>query len=416
MSATIKSATRAADHWLGRLSGRRRVLVEARTPVYLAVLGPLINAFARDSRVDVYVTGGDSPVVRETVAAGAPAGVHWIEREDALWTRFDLLVNADPWGTVSLRRCRNRINFFHGVAGKYDLDCPAGMPAGFETYKAVGFANADRMQRYLAAGIVSPGQAVLVGYPKLDALVNGAYDVTAVRESLQLPLDRPTVLFGPTWSVASALHLAGEAIVEHLLDAGFNVIVKLHDRSLQTSERFTDGIDWRERLSRFSPRRGFAHAIGPDASPYLAAADIMVTDHSSVGFEFLVLDRPLIVYDAPDLAAVARINPQKIALLRSAATVVRTPAELVEAARGALVGPGALSEARRRVASDIFYRAGSATERALALCYSAMELTPTRLTPGTTAAHIASDPASAFAKTTAHDDAGHYAVARSVRL
>ena len=29
----------------------------------------------------------------------------------------------------------------------------------------------------------------------------------------------------------------------------------------------------------------------------------MVTDHSSVGFEYLVLDRPLIVFDAPDLAA-----------------------------------------------------------------------------------------------------------------
>ena len=389
MSSAVKAATRAADHWLGRIRGRRRVLVEARTPVYLAVLGPLIDAFAADPRVDLYVTGGDSPAVRDTLAVSRRPGVRWIDREAALWMRFDLLVNADPWGTVSLRRCRDRINFFHGVAGKYDLDCPAGMPAGFDTYSAIGFANADRMQRYLAAGIVSPRQAVLVGYPKLDALVNGAYDVTAVRESLNLPLGRPTVLFAPTWSVASALHIAGEAIVEQLLDAGCTVIVKLHDRSLQTSERFTGGIDWRERLSRFSTRRGFAHAIGADASPYLAAADMMVTDHSSVGFEYLVLDRPLIVFDAPDLAAVARINPEKIALLRSAATVVRTPAELVEAARDAIVAPGALSEARRRVANDIFYRAGSATERALALCYSVMDLTApdVRLNADTTASY-----------------------------
>ena len=75
-----------------------------------------------------------------------------------------------------LRRCARRINFFHGVAGKYDLDRPEGLPLGFEYYDHVAFINRDRMQRYLTAGIVTPRQAVLVGYPKLDRLVNGAYD------------------------------------------------------------------------------------------------------------------------------------------------------------------------------------------------------------------------------------------------
>jgi hypothetical protein len=374
LSSTTKRAVRAVDHWFGRLSHTRAVLLEARTPVYLAVLGPLIDAFSADPRIEVFVTGGDSPVVRETLIASARPRVHWIEREAAAWKRFDLLINADPWGTVALRRCRDRINFFHGVAGKYDLDCPAGMPAGFNTYTAVAFANADRMQRYLAAGIVSRRQAVLVGYPKLDALVNGAYDVAAVRGSLNLPTDRPTALFGPTWSVASALHLAGEAIVEHLLTAGFNVIVKLHDRSLQTSEHFTGGIDWRQRLSRFAATPGFAHAEGADASPYLAAADVMITDHSSVGFEFLVLDRPVIVYDAPELATVARINPEKIALLRSVATVVSTPTELVEAARRAMLAPGDRSAERRRIADEMFYGPGAATDRALDLCYEVLGL------------------------------------------
>ena len=45
-------------------------------------------------------------------------------------------------------------------------------------------------------------------------------------------------------------------------------------------------IDWRQRLSRFSAIEGFALAESADSSPYLAAADLMVTDHSSIGFEF----------------------------------------------------------------------------------------------------------------------------------
>jgi CDP-glycerol glycerophosphotransferase len=230
------------------------------------------------------------------------------------------------------------------------------------------------MRRYLDAGIVTPAQAMLVGYPKLDALVNGQFDAREVRRSLGLDPDRPTALFGPTWSLASALHVAGEAIVESLIGAGFNVIAKLHDRSLQTSERFTDGIDWRARLSRFTASGAFALATGADSSPYLAAADLMVTDHSSIGFEYLTLDRPLIVFDTPDLAQTARINPEKIALLRSAATVVRDTRELADAALDSRRSPGTLSAQRRHIASDMFFRAGTATERALDACYGLLHL------------------------------------------
>jgi CDP-glycerol glycerophosphotransferase (TagB/SpsB family) len=41
----------------------------------------------------------------------------------------------------------------------------------------------------------------------------------------------------------------------------------------------------------------------------------MVTDHSSVGFEYLVLDRPLLVVRrARSACAAARINPEKLVL------------------------------------------------------------------------------------------------------
>ena len=93
----------------------------------------------------------------------------------------------------------------------------------------------------------------------------------------------------------------------------------------------------------------------------------MVTDHSSVGFEYLVLDRPLLIYDAPDLPAAARINPEKIVLLRSAAAVAATPEALTRLAAAALREPHRLSNARRRVARELFHDPGRATERSLQL-------------------------------------------------
>lgn len=353
------------DHALGRLSPRRDVLVELRTPVYHAVLAPIADALAAEPDVDVWYTSENPDRVKPLVPEGRFLGHAEVE-----WRRFDLYVNGDPWAAARLRRCAHRINFFHGVAGKYDLDQPAGLPLGFEYYDYVAFINRDRMTRYLAADVVTPAQAVLVGYPKLDRLASGGHDAAATRAALGLDPSRRTAIYAPTYSEASSLHLAGEAIVEAMIGAGLDVIVKLHDRSLDPDPRYTGGVDWRARftaLERAHGRDRVRFVETPDASPLLAAADVMITDHSSVGFEYLVLDRPVIVFDTPDLARAARINAEKIGLLRSAATVVRTPAEAARAAVTSLEDPTPLSSTRRRIAAELFFDPGHATERAVGL-------------------------------------------------
>jgi hypothetical protein len=353
------------DHALKRFSSRRDVLVEIRTPVYCAVLDPIVQALAAEPDVHVWFTGESPERVRDLVPEG-----RFLTHADVEWRRFDLYINGDPWAAARLRRCARRVNFFHGVAGKYDLDQPSGLPLGFEYYDHVAFINRDRMLRYLGAGIVSARQAALVGYPKLDRLASGGFDGPGIRASLGLTAGRPTALYAPTYSEASSLHLAGEAIVTALAGAGFNVIVKLHDRSLDPDPKYTGGIDWRARFSAVEqagePGR-IRFVETPDASPLLAASDCVVTDHSSIGFEYLVLDRPLLVFEAPDLPRVARINPEKIDLLRSAATVVRTADELAAAAVRAVEDPARLGEARRRVARELFFDPGGATGRAIQL-------------------------------------------------
>ena len=365
--ALIRSLTPALhrlDHAIGHLGPRRDVLVELRTPVYHGVLEPIAEALRADPSVRVWYTS-EHP---DRIAPLVPAG-RVLTHANVAWRRFDAYINGDPWAAARLRRCAHRVNFFHGVAGKYDLDNPAGLPMGFDAYTHVAFINQDRLQRYVRAGVVTAEQAVLVGYPKLDRLASGGYDAVAVRDSLGLERGRSTVLYAPTYSPASSLHMAGEAIVSALVAAGFNVIVKLHDRSLDPDPRYSAGIDWRARfvaMAAAAPRR-IAFASGPDVSPLLAAAQLLVTDHSSAGFEYLVLDRPLIVFDAPDLAAAARINPDKIALLRSAATVARNVEEVTRAAAGALADPARLTDARRRVAQEMFFDPGRATARAATL-------------------------------------------------
>lgn len=370
----LLESVRRVDHAVGRLRGRRVVLIEARTPLNLAVLRPVFTPLRRDDRIRVLFTGPRRDDLRRAFSSLELLG-DVIPRQRATWTRVDLYMNSDPWDAVALRRVARQVNFFHGVAGKYDLDCPSALPIGFERYDRVAFPNAGRRNSYVAAGIVPEKRAVLVGYPKVDALAGNPGDPRRAASLLGLDPARPTAIFAPTFSPASALNQAGEAIIGSLLARGCNVIAKLHDRSLDPDPRYTGGANWRQRLEPFRGRH-FLLAEGFDSTPYVLASDVMITDHSSIGFEFYALDRPVIVFDAPGLIEAARINRDKVALLRSAAAVVRDVPALVAALDDALAFPSAHAAARRTAAGAVFYRPGGATERALRLVYELLELSP----------------------------------------
>ena len=115
----------------------------------------------------------------------------------------------------------------------------------------------------------------------------------------------------------------------------------------------------------------------------------MITDHSSIGFEFYLLDRPLVVFDAPDLVRVARINPEKVAVLRSAARVVHTAEESAAAALDEIAHRERRSAARHAVVRDMFHEPGTATARAARMAYELLELPAPHLCDVPVRAHIA---------------------------
>ena len=370
---TLARAARRIDRAAGRRLGPRRVLVDVRNPMHIAVLEPITAALEHDPRVAVYYTAERLSVVAGALAHAAPDRV--ITHQQASLRRWDLYLSADPWTRPPLRRCARLANVFHGVAGKYNLDDPRDLPIAFHAFDRVLFINRDRMERYLASGIVSRSSAVLVGFPKADRLVNGDYDNGATLRALRLDARRPTALYAPTWSPASSLHVAGDAIISTLADEGWNVIVKLHPLSLdRDTVRFSGGVDWRARLAALERPGQIVHVDAPDASPLLAASDLMVTDHSTIGYEFCLLDRPLIVYDVPDLIEVARVNPERVRELRRAAHVVDSVEGLRLAVRHARAQRDDLSAERRHLASTMFFEPGTATARAVATAYELLDL------------------------------------------
>jgi CDP-glycerol glycerophosphotransferase (TagB/SpsB family) len=215
--------------------------------------------------------------------------------------------------------------------------------------------------------------------PKADCLVDGTFNRETVLSVLGLDPALPTVLYSPTWSPASSLNAMGEELVAGLLRMPVNVIVKLHDRSRDLRQRYSGGVDWVQRLEPLLTRGRAVIAPGHDISPYLVASDLMVTDHSSAGFEFLLRDRPIVRIHRPALIELANIHPAYVDLLASVSESVEDSAGALAAVERGLSEPAVRRAERRRVANELFYRPGGATERSVSALYETIELAP----PGT---------------------------------
>jgi glycosyltransferase involved in cell wall biosynthesis len=375
-SAVIRAAHNVDDAVLDWRGGRRRVLFEATSPLSMAVFQPVYERMRHDERLEFFFTAKDRAWQAQEIFHTSGITERVLAPHEVRWQKFHAYINTDFWNMTWLHRRTRRLHLFHGLAGKYDLDAPMEIAPVVAAFDRLMFANVDRLNRYVDAGLVDAGspRAALIGYPKVDCLVDGSLNRAAILYSLGLEHRSPTVLYAPTWSPHSSLNTMGVEIIEALARLGINVIVKLHDRSLDKSVRGAGGVDWRHELRQLCRKRAVHLAEGSDASPYLFVADVLVTDHSSVGFEFMLLDRPLVVVHSPDLLRHGRVNPQKAALLRSASHVVERADSVAGTVRRALADPLAQSAIRRRIASELFYRPGTATARAAECIYEVLEL------------------------------------------
>ncbi len=376
MTASLRSMVqrmRDLDQRLSRRGDRRRILVDGHTPVNFTMVEPVYRAMLRDPRVRFVFTASHEAGRLDAVYPKA-TGVTTIHPRRAAFSKFDAYLTSDfLW--APLLRGTARIQMFHGVGGKYGFDAP---DRSMREWHRLFFVNERRLRNFVASGaIYADSPAIrLVGMPKVDCLVDGTYERTTQLAALGLDPSLPTVLYAPTWSPASSLNAFGAELVAALGRLPINLIVKLHDRSRDPRPQYSGGVDWVARLQPLlTPGRGVI-AGDPNIAPCLVASDLLITDHSSAGFEFLLRDRPVVRIHRPDLIALANIHPDYVSLLASVSRSVDDLAGALAAVEGGLSNPASQSHERRRVAADLFYRPGGATGRAVRELYDAIELEP----------------------------------------
>ena len=338
------------------------------------MMAPVHRRLLTDPRVRTFLTSSGRPHRAAEIFRDAPDAAPFLSPRAAMLRRFDAYLAADfVWAT--LPRGTRRVQMFHGVAGKWSqlYDRP---DISMRQWDRLFFINRRRLQNFVASGAIDNGSPAirLVGMPKSDCLVDGSLTRNGVLEAHGMDPVRTTVLYAPTWTRFSSLNAMGEDVLGRLIEAGYRVLVKLHDNSLDPAVMNSGGVDWVARLTPILAR-GHGHLIrAADASPWLVAADVLITDHSSIGFEYLLLDRPLIRIAMPGLIEGANIGIEYVNLMAAASTTVEDAAGVAAAVDSAISNPGHLSAARCALAAELFHDPGNATNHAIHDLYALMNL------------------------------------------
>jgi hypothetical protein len=369
---TLRHIIRRLDDAMTGRGETRRILVDSRTAVNYEMVAPVVRAMAGDPRVQFAFTASEEPGRLEAIYRTAEKGARVIGPARAAVGKWHAYLTSDfMW--AMLPRGAARIQMFHGVAGKYGFDAPN---ESMRQWDRLFFVNERRLRNFVASGAIdedSPA-ARLIGMPKVDCLVDGSMRRDAILHGLGLDPARPTVLYAPTWSPASSLNVMGEPLIERLSAMPINVIVKLHDRSRDPRPQYSGGVDWPARLSPLLSGGHARLAPGANIAPYLVAADLMISDHSSAAFEYLLLDRPLVRIELPALLAQANVHADYVQLLADASHNVTGADGAIRAVEHALADPAAGGKTRRAIAGDLFYRPGTAAARCAAALYEVLHL------------------------------------------
>jgi CDP-glycerol glycerophosphotransferase (TagB/SpsB family) len=128
-----------------------------------------------------------------------------------------------------------------------------------------------------------------VGYPRNDALVRAsAEDVQSARARLQVPDGATAILYAPTFREApgdTSVRIDVARVTEQLPDDVI-LIVRAHHTA-------TAGKAVRDLIAK---GRVIDGSSVPDILTCYLAADALLTDYSSVMFDYALLDRPIMIY------------------------------------------------------------------------------------------------------------------------
>lgn len=221
-------------------------------------------------------------------------GVRYIDPHILLgeaWAVYDIYFTTDfgtiPWWFIDV----TTVFFLHGVGPKVSYFATDKLK-DFDVILAPGPYVESKQRPFLKEGAV----LYRAGLPVTDCYFSEKK--FSLPQSLKFDNSKPVLLYAPSWSKDYRQFSIDFDILDALAAQEIcNVIIRPHPNLLVPEK--CNGIDWRKIIDNImlSNKRIALHA-GRGTSIYdiLGCTDILLGDISSIVYEFLVFDRPIILY------------------------------------------------------------------------------------------------------------------------
>jgi CDP-glycerol glycerophosphotransferase len=282
----------------------------------------------------VWSFAGDNP-------PAMPAGVRTVRRNS--WSYFLALARSRYWvdnqglpGTLTKPARTTYVQTWHGSALKRMGEDTPGFRSLPEDRRARHRAMVARWDYFLARSehdvrtlvpaLSVRGEVLRSGYPRNDPLVQlrSPEQRAAVRRELGLPADAVLVLYAPTFR---------ETYAEGRQDFALQVdLDQMHEKL--PGHLLLVRTHYLQRLQLPAAAHTVARDVShlPDITPLMVAADVLVTDYSSVMFDFANTGRPMVffAYDYDDYVHSERGVYFELAD-KAPGPLVRTGDELIQA-------------------------------------------------------------------------------------
>lgn len=340
---------------------RRRILFTGYAPVHFVCFRPLYRRLRGARGLEFYFSGGREGAVsaRELFAPFRLPPERILTLAQIRKQSFDLVYCAHVSGYFP-REDRGRVQLFHGVSFRN-----MAVRRDVLVYDHLFIVGPYMRRLFMEQQMLRDGdpRIVPIGFPKLDPLVDGSLDRGAILRRLGFTGRRPVVLYAPTGQLDNSLEIMGEAVIERLrATRRYDILIKLHDHPRN------DGIDWAARLRPLLDEHTRL-SRDYDVVPSLFVADVLISDASSVSNEFVLMDRPVVFVDVPQMLETMRRKGKALDLDtwgRKAGITAHWPDEVVDAVAESLAHPARGRAVRRAMAKDLFYHPGRATDAAVA--------------------------------------------------
>lgn len=343
-----------------------RILFTGYAPVHFVCFKPLYDSLVKEPDIEIFVSGGirsrDSNGKRQHDTAAmydsfglAPHTVVDVANLGDIDVDILFCSNTKPMKPHSYGLC---IEMFHGLSFRN-----RAVRSERDSYDRYFILGPYQHRRLLQRDVIhnDESQGVPVGFPKTDRLLDGSLSRESTLAELGLSGDRPVVLYAPTGAHHNSLETFGEDLVRRMgASTEYDLLVKPHDHAKAAT-------DWFDRLSPLETDHVRLVRVA-DAIPALHAADLLISDASSIANEYLLLDRPLVFLDVPQLLAAAADEDDRLDLDtwgRKGGLVASDVDDAERAIDEGLSNPQAQSPTRRAIAHDLFYNPGTATGAAL---------------------------------------------------